>query len=251
MDAVVNVAGYSLAHWPWTRGRKLRFIDSRVDPTRALADAVVRSRSRPSVFLQTSGVNYYGLQSESIADEATPPAEDFLAQLTVAWEAASEEVEAAGGVRRIIMRNAVVLDANRGLLPVMTLPTRLFLGGRLGAGSQALCWIHIVDYLEAALFLIENPLARGAYNVVSPEPTSSVQFTRALAATLRRPDWLPAPAALLRLVLGEMSVLVSAGRYCRPRRLEEAGFRFHFREIESALGNLYGVEPASVRSQGA
>ncbi len=200
--------------------------------------AVARSRPRPTMFVQTSGINYYGLDDGTTADESTPPAEDFLAKLTVAWEAASEEVEAAG-VRRVIMRNAVVLDAHGGLLPIMALPTRLFLGGRLGAGTQALCWIHIADYLEALLSLIENGMARGTYNVISPEPTSSDQFTRALAAALHRPHWLAAPAPLLRVVLGEMSVLVAEGRYCRPRRLEDLGFRFRFPEIEPALRDLY------------
>ncbi len=238
MDAIVNVTGYSLAHWPWSRAHKQRFIDSRVGPTRALADAVTGCRPRPTVFVQTSGVNYYGLTGATTADENTPPAMDFLARLTVAWEAASDKVEDEG-VRRVIMRNAVVLDGRRGLLPVMAIPTQLFLGGRLGTGTQAFCWVHLSDYLEAVLFLITNQAASGAFNIVSPEPTSSAQFTRALAAALNRPHWLPAPAGLLGLVLGEMSVLVTAGRYCQPRRLTELGFAFQFAQIKPALRDLF------------
>ncbi len=238
VDAVVNVTGYSLANWPWTRGRKQRFLASRIVPTRALAAAVLQSEPRPRIFVQTSGINYYGLSGATPADESTPPAADFLAQLSVAWEAASETVESAN-VRRVITRNAVVLDRHGGLLPIMALPVRLFLGGRLGDGRQAMCWIHISDYLDSLLFLMENGKARGAYNLVAPTPTSSEEFVRALASTLHRPYWLPAPATLLRLGLGEMSALVAAGRFSRPQRLEELGYKFRFPSIEPALKDLY------------
>lgn len=238
MDAIVNVTGYSLANWPWTAARKRRFLDSRVKPAAALSAAIRQAKHPPRVFLQTSGINFYGLRGKDAAEESSAPGEDFLAHLCVEWESASAGVEAAG-VRRIITRNAVVLDARNGLLPLMALPVRLFLGGRLGAGSQAMCWVHIADYLGAVKFLLENSQASGPYNVVAPTSTSSEQFVKSLAAVLHRPYWLPAPGFLLRLGLGEMSVLIAEGRYSRPAGLERLGYRFRFPTVDSALNDLF------------
>lgn len=240
VDAVVNVTGYSLAHWPWTGSRKRRFIDSRVKPARALATAVLQAARKPQVFLQTSGVNFYGLAGEA-ADESSAPADDYLARLSVEWEAASQEVE-SGGVRRVITRNAVILDAHAGMLPIMALPVRLFAGGRLGDGRQIVPWIHAADYAAAATFLLQQAGAQGPYNIAAPTQTSTDEFMRALASTLRRPYWLPVPGFMLRTLLGEMHVLVTAGRHSQPRRLQEAGFRFRFPTIQSALADIYGGE---------
>lgn len=238
MEAIVNVTGHSLAHWPWTRAQKERFVDSRVGPTRALCDAISHSQTRPNVFVQSSGINFYGLRGSSMADETTPPAGDFLAELTVAWEKASERLDDLG-VRRVVTRNAVVLDSSAGLLPTIALPVRLFLGSRLGDGTQAMCWIHVADYLGALLLLLKNPDAAGAYNLVAPTPTSSDQFMGALAHVLHRPIWMRVPTFLLRLFLGGMHVLVTGGRYCRPGRIAQLGYRFLFPDIEMALGDLY------------
>ncbi len=238
VDAVVNVTGYSLANWPWTASRKQRFIESRVRPTRALATAVLQASRKPQVHIQTSGINFYGLAGEA-TDETSGPADDFLAKLSVEWEAASQPVESAG-VRRVITRNAVILDAHAGMLPIMALPVRLFVGGRLADGRQAVPWIHVADYAAAVTFLLAKAAARGPYNLVAPTQTSSDEFMRALASTLRRPYWLPMPAFMLRILLGQMHVLVTAGRSSRPQRLQALGFRYRFPTVQSALADLYG-----------
>lgn len=238
MDAVVNLTGYGLEHWPWTKRQKQRFLDSRVLPGRALVLAIESASRRPKVFLQSSGTNRYGLRGDGIADEATPPANDFLAQLTVPWENATRPVEDLG-IRRIITRSAVVIARKGGLFPLMALPTRLFFGGMFGDGSQAIPWIHLADEIRAMKFLLEHDNAHGAYNLVAPTPTSNAEFMRAIASALHRPFWFHAPKFLLRLVLGEMSVLITEGRYLQPRRLLEEGFRFNFPTIEEALGNFY------------
>lgn len=236
MDAVVHLTGYGLEHWPWTQGRKQKFIDSRVLPGRALVAAVREASHRPGVFLQTSGINRYGLRGET-SDESTPPADDFLAQITVEWENATQPVEELG-VRRVVTRNAVVLSQRRGQFPLMVLPVRLFLGGKFGTGTQAMNWIHRTDYANAARFLLENQRAQGPYNLIAPKPVSNAEFMRAVAQTLRRPYWFHAPAWLLRLVLGEMSVLLTEGRPARPTRLIELGFQFKYGELESAMRDL-------------
>ncbi len=239
VDALVNATGYGLEHWPWTASRKRRFLDSRVLPGKALVSAIKNSSRRPRVFLQISGINYYGLRGDMVADETAQPADDYLARLTVQWEAAAQPLEALG-VRHITARSAVVLDARKGLFPLMALPVRLFIGGPLGTGKQAVPWIHVADQVGALRFLLEHEDARGAFNLVAPERTSNMEFTRAIAKALQRPYWLRLPAFLLRLSLGEMSALVIEGRYSQPRRLLEFGYKFRFPTIESALDDLFG-----------
>jgi uncharacterized protein (TIGR01777 family) len=238
MDFVVNLAGLSLYYWPWTMRKKQRFIDSRVDPGHALAAAIKNATHRPEALIQISGINYYGLQGEGIADEATPPADDYLAQLTVAWEDATKSVEEVG-VRHVICRTAVVLASDSILLWLMALPVRLFVGGRFGNGKQAMPWIHIDDQIGAIRFLMERPEAKGPYNLIAPQLTSNAEFMHILAKVLGRPYWFHIPVFLLRLVLGEMGVMITEGRYSKPERLFELGYNMHFSNLEEALRNIF------------
>ena len=238
VDAVVNLTGVGLEHWPWTPRQKKRFTDSRVLPGLALVSAIKSASRRPGIFLQISGINHYGLRGEGIADESTPAADDFLAQLTVQWEAATQPVEELG-IRRVIARTAPVLSARGGLFPLMALPARLFAGGKLGDGRQAMPWIHLQDEIGALRFLLENENARGAFNLIAPQPISNADFMKTVATALRRPYWFHAPAFLLRLVLGEMSVLLTDGRYSQPKRLLEHGYNFQFPKLENALMDLF------------
>jgi len=237
MDAVVNITGFGLDHWPWTKRQKQKFVDSRVIPGLALASAIQNASRRPRVFLQTSGVNRYGLRGMEIADESTPPADDFLAQLTVKWEDATRPVEELG-VRRVIARNAVVLAKRGGLFPLMALPARLFFGGKFADGKQAVPWIHIADQTNAMRFLLENETALGPFNLISPEPSSNAIFMREVAKALQRPYWFHVPGFLLKLMLGEMSILLTTGCYAQPKRLIELGFQFRFGKLENAMEDL-------------
>jgi uncharacterized protein len=238
MDAVVNLTGFGLEHWPWTKRQKEKFESSRVEPGQALVSAIEAAARRPKVFLQISGINHYGLRGEGIADEATPAADDYLAQLTVRWEAVTRPVEALG-VRHIVARSAVVLAKKGGLFPLMALPVRLFFGGKLGDGTQAMPWIHLADMVRAMAFLLQSDRSHGPYNLIAPTPTSNAEFMRAVASALHRPFWFHVPKFLLKLPLGEMSVLITEGRYSQPRRLLEEGFEFKFPTIEKTLEDLY------------
>ena len=238
MDAVVNLAGYGLEHWPWTKRQKQKFIDSRVLPGLALASAIKDSSRRPRVFLQTSGINRYGLRNDDIADESTSPASDFLAQITVGWEDATKSVEELG-VRRVITRNAVVLARRGGLFPLMALPVRLFFGGKFGDGRQATPWIHIVDQVAAIKFLLESENASGPFNLIAPTPTSNADFMRIIAQKLKRPYWFHLPSFLLRIPLGEMSVLLTEGSYSQPKRLLELGYKFQFPTLQDAIKDIF------------
>jgi uncharacterized protein len=238
MDAVVNLTGFGLEHWPWTKRQKEKFVTSRVEPGQALVSAIQEASRRPRVFLQVSGINRYGLRGPGLADESTQAADDFLAQLTVSWEAATQPVEELA-VRRIVARTAVILARKGGLFPLMALPVRLFFGGKLGDGTQAVPWIHIGDQVRAMEYLLTNESSNGAYNLIAPTPTSNTEFMRAIARALHRPFWFHLPKFLLKLPLGEMSVLITEGRYSQPRRLLEEGFEFQFPRIETALENIY------------
>lgn len=238
MDIVIHLAGKSLSTFPWTRSTKQDFHDSRILPGLALAEAIQNASRRPGIFIQQSGINHYGLRGP-LADESTPVANDFLAQLTVQWEDATRSVEELG-VRRVVTRTAVVIGKGEGLMPLMDLPVKLFVGGPMGSGEQAFPWIHITDWVEAVRFLAQNPQACGAYNLIAPTQTSYADFVRALAKALHRPYWFPAPAFLMKNFLGEMSVLILEGRFAQPKRLTESGFKFQFPGPHEAFLDLYG-----------
>ena len=252
-DAVVNLTGYGLEHWPWTISRKQQFLISRIIPGKVLVEGIRHSAPRPSVFIQISGINFYGFRGIPVADETTFAADDYLAQLTVRWEAATAPVEEFG-LRRIVARSAVVLDGHEGMLPLMALPVRLFSGGPIGDGQQAVPWIHITDHIAALRFLLESQESQGIYNLVSPSQTSNAEFMQAVARALHRPYWFRTPAVLFRFILGEMSTLIVDGRYSAPKRLIDAGFQFRFPGVEAALKRSVlanGLNSPHVTSDGA
>jgi len=155
----------------------------------------------------------------------------------VQWEAATQSIEQLS-VRRVVVRTAVVLAERGGQFPLMALPVKLFFGGNFGTGKQTMNWIHVQDYVSAVSFLLENENARGAYNLIAPQLTTSEEFIRAVAKTLQRPFWFHLPKALLQIPLGEMSTLLTEGRPAQPKRLLELGFQFQFGQIDEALKDL-------------
>ncbi len=245
-QAVVNLAGKSIAgetlpkilFGRWTNKKKQEILRSRVSSGNVLAEAVLKARKKPEVFIQASGIGYYCASSTASLTEEAPPGEDFLASVSQKWEDSSRSV-LTGGIRHAVIRSGVVLDPGGGILPLVALPIRLFLGGRLGDGSQPFPWIHIEDEIAAIQFLVENKSCTGAFNLVAPGMASNAEFGKLLAAVLRRPFYLPVPAFMLKLLLGEKSTLVLEGQQAVPRKLLDAGFSFHYPHAESALMNLY------------
>ena len=239
MDAVVNLAGDTIGRWPWTAERKKRIQESRVQAGMALTEAFNKASSRPAILIQASGIGYYGPLGSRRVAETERPGDDFVAQVAVAWENSTSQVDALPGVRRAIIRTSIVLDTQKGILPLMSLPVRLFAGGPLGSGQQGVSWIHIDDEIRAIRFLIENQSARGAFNLSAPQPVSNAEFYRSLASALGRPYWLPAPAFAMKLALGEMSTLLLDGQYALPNRLLDLGFQFVHERVETAFHALY------------
>jgi len=237
IDVVIHLAGKPLSSWPWTSSMKRTFLDSRILSGLALVQAIEQATHRPGIFIQQSGINHYGLRGEE-ATESTPPAGDFLAELTVKWENSTQSLEKLG-VRRIVIRSAVVLGRQEGLMPLMAVPVQLFVGGPAGSGQQIMPWIHIKDWVAAVRYLIESKNARGAYNLIAPVSTSNAEFNRTLAQILHRPYWLPVPVFVMRNILGEMNVLILEGRSAQPKRLLESGYRFQFSAARDAFLDLY------------
>lgn len=233
---IVNLAGESLSR-RWSAERKRRIGESRLNAGQAVVQAVEGARVKPRVVVQSSGIGYYGPRGDEELTEDAPPGRDWLSRLAVAWEASTAPVE-AHGVRRAVVRSGVVLSLAGGALPRMMLPFRFFAGGPLGNGRQWLPWIHVADEARAIRFLLESEAASGPYNLAAPQPLTNAQFSRLLGRAMRRPSWLPVPAPALRLLLGEMSIILLTGQRAAPRRLQEAGFSFRFPRLEEALADL-------------
>lgn len=238
-DAIVNLAGETIGPQAglWTTERKRRILQSRTNAAAAVVDAIRRTDQKPRMLLQMSGIDYYGTHADEQITEKAPAGSGFLADVTRAWEAGSEPVEALG-VRRAVARTGVVLAKRGGTLDLLALPFKLFVGGKLGSGNQYMSWIHIEDEVAALRFLIENEGASGPYNLVAPNPVTNKELASTLARVMGRPSFFPTPAFMLKLVLGEMSALVLEGQRALPARLQEAGFEFQFPNLEGALRDL-------------
>lgn len=235
VDAVVHLAGESIASSRWTRAQKARILDSRVAGTTTLAGAVAAADVPPSVFLSGSAIGYYGDCGDRIVDESTGPADDFAARVSVAWEDAARVAE-SDATRLAFLRTGIVLDPSGGALAEQLPFFRLGLGGRIGSGRQWFSWITLRDEVEAIIHLLTHDVS-GAVNLTAPNPVTNATFTRALGAALRRPTLLPTPKPALWAKLGrELSrTLLERGARVQPSVLTESGYTFLDPELEPAL----------------
>jgi uncharacterized protein (TIGR01777 family) len=237
-DAVVNLAGESIASGRWTGVRKDRIRDSRIRATRSLVTAIQSAARRPSVFVSGSAIGYYGPHGDEPVTEQTPPGDDFLAMVCREWEA--EALRAAGATRVVLLRTGIVLAKEGGALPSMALPFKLFAGGPVGSGHQYQAWIHRHDWVTMAAWALRTPAVSGPLNVTAPNPVTNREFARTLGRVLHRPAFMPAPGFALRLALGEMAdALLLTGARVIPSRAQAMGFPFQFPTLEPALRAIY------------
>jgi len=236
--AIVNLAGENIAQ-RWTEAAKQRIVASRVDAAARLSAAIEKAAVKPSVLVNAAAVGYYGPHGDETLDEDSPPGTDFLATTCVAWEEAAKKAEALG-VRVALIRTGVVLGRDGGALAKMLPPFKMFAGGPIGNGEQWMSWIHRDDLVALFVFAMENPKARGPINGTAPNPVTMKEFAKALGRALHRPSLFPAPAAAVRLLLGEMATVVLDGQRVVPKKAEGLGFKFRFTEVDAALRDVTG-----------
>ena len=234
-DAVIHLAGEPVAQ-RWTPQVRERIRTSRVDGTRAVVEAM--RRDPPKVLLSASAIGYYGSRGDEILNESAKPGDDFLARTCLAWEREAFAAEQFG-VRVAALRISLALGRDGGALQKMLLPFRLGAGGRLGAGTQWMSWIHVDDLAEMFAFALENDV-RGVWNAASPNPVTNARFTRELGGALHRPAILPVPAFALKILFGEMAGVILGSQRAVPEAALHAGFSFRFADLSAALRDLVG-----------
>jgi uncharacterized protein (TIGR01777 family) len=245
VDAVVHLSGASIAERRWTPDRKALLRSSRIDTTRVLVDALASLQRKPRVFVCASAIGYYGDRGDEVLTESSANGTDFLALAVRDWEAEAVRAEMSG-IRVARLRFGVILSGEGGALPMMLVPFKFGLGGRLGSGEQWMSWIAMEDAVEIICAAITDEKVAGPVNVVAPKPLRNVEFTRIAAGVLHRPAIFAAPAFALRLALGEMAdALLLTSQRGAPERLTELGYNFRFPEFELALRAI--LQPRSNR----
>ncbi len=238
LDVLIHLAGANVGE-PWTPGRKMEILASRVGTSRLLCESLSRLKSKPKLLISASAVGYYGNHpADLVLDEMSPAGTGFLADVCRQWEA---EISPAAdmGIRTVFMRMGVVLSPKGGALGQMRLPFQLGLGGRLGNGEQMMSWVALDEIPHVVEHLIKDEAVCGAVNVVSPCPVTNALFAQMLGQAMHRPAVVPVPDFMVRLMFGEMGQhLLLEGARVRPRRLQESGYRFRYPDIKEALDHL-------------
>jgi uncharacterized protein len=239
-DAVVNMMGEPVSE-RWNDATKAKIRDSRVLGTRNLVAGLraLPEGERPKVLVSQSGVGYYGAHGDERIDESAGPGDDFLAGVVAEWEAEARAAEEFG-IRVAILRTGIVLTTEGGALPEMLPFFKFGLGGPVAGGRQYMPWVAVDDFTGAALFAIDDARVSGPLNVTAPTPVTNRDFGKALGRVLRRPTIFPAPALMLKILYGEMSIIVTTGQRAVPKRLTELGYEFRSPDLENALRDATG-----------
>jgi uncharacterized protein (TIGR01777 family) len=245
LDAVVHLAGESIASGRWTKERKERIQQSRIMGTRLLAMSLAKLATPPKVLISASAIGYYGDRGFEVLTEQSAPGTNFLSGVCRDWEAATAPATEKG-IRVVNLRTGVVLSPNGGALARMLTPFRMGVGGIVGSGKQYMSWISIDDLIRVILYTLKMELLRGPVNAVAPKPVTNADFTRILGAVLKRPTVLPMPPFAARLAFGEMAdELLLASARVLPMKLTSSGFVFRHPDVETALTDLLRVARAA------
>jgi uncharacterized protein len=236
-NAVINLAGAPIADRRWTPKRKKVLIDSRVKTTRLLVEALSALPHAPEILINGSAIGYYGPRDDQSLHDTAEPGSGFLTDLCRRWEQQAMLAERLG-TRVVCLRTGMVLGKQGGALPRMRLPFRLFMGGPIGSGNQWISWVHLDDLTRLIHWLLITPHIRGGVNAVAPHPVTMREFAATLGSVLQRPSWLPVPALALRLALGELSTLMTAGQRVIPFVALQNGFTFRYPSLFMALAQL-------------
>lgn len=233
-DAVVNLAGASIANGRWTEARKKILVGSRVGSTDAIVEAMSRANSKPKVLVNASAVGYYGNVDEGDVGETHPAGTGFLAELCVAWERAAAKAGALG-VRVVTPRIGFVVGGKGSALGKMALPFRMFVGGPIGTGRQWLPWVDISDVTGIIRYALVDERLAGPVNAVAPTPVRMREFSAELGSAMHRPSWAPVPGFAVRLLLGELADMILGGQKAVPSVLRRMGYEFKKPDLAGAL----------------
>ena len=239
-EAVVHLAGESIAQGRWNPDKKRRILDSRVQGTRLLAERISALATPPKVMVSTSAVGYYGDRGDEVLTEESAPGADFLARVCREWEAAAEPARRAG-IRVVHPRLGILLSPQGGALGA-TLPIfKLGGGGKIGSGGQWWSWVTLDDVVGSTVHALTDETVEGPVNVGSPNPMTNAEYTKVLGKVLGRPTVLPLPAPAARIMLGEVAdALLLASQRMQPARLQATGYAFRYPQLEGALRHLLG-----------
>lgn len=239
VDAVIHLAGESIGSKRWTDERKAQILESRTKSIRLIYKVINENKNQVNHVISASAVGFYGSRGDELLVEESLPAKDFLAETCIEWENAADEGTELG-LRVVKLRSGIILAAEGGILKQMEKPIKFGLGPILGSGSQWISWIHIQDVLDLYVFALENEQMKGVYNMTAPDPVNNSQLTHAIASALKRsPVFFHVPAGILKLALGEMSILALGSTKVSPAKIIWAGFNFRYPNIESALKEIY------------
>lgn len=237
-DAVVHLAGESIAEGRWTDAKKKKIRESRVKGTRLLGDALANLTEPPKVMISASAIGYYGNRGDEVLTEASAPGDDFLSEVCVEWEKATE-LATEKGIRVVNARFGIILDSKGGALAKMLPPFRMGIGGRIGSGKQWMSWIALDDVVGGIKFALTNEALNGPVNFVAPNPVTNSEFTKTLGKALSRPTIFPIPAFGVRLVFGEMGdALLLSGQRVDPACLNDTGYQFLYSQLQPALRHV-------------
>lgn len=240
IDAVVHLAGESIASGRWTAEKKARIRDSRVKGTRLLSEALSKLTQRPRVLVSASAIGFYGDRGDELLTEASPRGSGFLADVCQEWEQATQPASRSG-IRVVNLRFGVILSPAGGALAKMLLPFRMGVGGKIGSGRQYMSWISLDDATAAVQHALANDSVHGPVNAVAPRPVTNLEFTKTLGWVLKRPTIFPMPAFAARLAFGEMAnELLLGGARVEPSALVKSGYAFRHPNLEGALRFLLG-----------
>lgn len=237
-DAVVHLAGESIASGRWTEDKKRKIRESRVRGTTLLSEALAGLQHPPKTFVCASAIGFYGDRADELLNESSAPGTGFLSEVCIEWEKATEAA-AAAGIRTVKTRFGVILAADGGALEKMLTPFKLGVGGRVGDGKQWMSWIAIEDVVGGLRYVIDNESIKGPINFVAPTPVTNAEFTEVMGEVLSRPTVFPMPAFVARLAFGEMAdaLLLSSTRV-EPRVLVDRGYGFRHATLKAALMHI-------------
>jgi uncharacterized protein (TIGR01777 family) len=242
VDAVVHLAGTSIAGGRWTDDRKRSILTSRAQGTELIARTLAAAKSGPRVLVSASAVGYYGDRGPELVDESAKPGSGFLADVCRAWEQATGAAERAG-VRVVRLRTGVALSPAGGALGQMLLPFKMGVGGRLGSGKQYLSWIDLDDLVALIVHAIYTDALAGPLNATAPHPVTNATFTSALGRTLGRPTVIPVPALAVKALFGQLGTeALLWGQRVQPAKATKSGFRFFYEGVEESLRFQLGRE---------